>query len=311
MLRERYVKKWYLLNNLGRRNRVSSRNPVSTHKCPEILRGYKKCLFLSTLLIFISFHAPCYSADYGMSWTAFTQGGGSRGSENYKVTDGMGLAVGEVSSSERYRVESVLYLPAPEEEGPTATITLDPPGPVGPGKVKVALTTSEEVEGIPTLEFIPEGGSPIQVELSGSGTSFTGEIEITESTGIGLARFSYTAKSKESGKTSATITEGEYLEITTIEAASVMPVNNLFNPTEGEYTTIKYNLDKPTQATIKIYDLMGELVKTLVDEAKDPGSYEVNWDGKNKDEKEVASGVYILRIEAGGFTDTKKIIVIK
>lgn len=50
---------------------------------------------------------------------------------------------------------------------------------------------------------------------------------------------------------------------------------------------------------------------TLVDEARDPGAYEVDWHGKNKDGDQVASWVYILRIEAGGFTDTKKMIVIK
>lgn len=93
---------------------------------------------------------------------------------------------------------------------------------------------------------------------------------------------------------------------------SLIPVNNLFHPLKGECTAIKYSLENATHVRLKIYNLAGELINTLVDEDKPADiTHEIKWCGKNKDENFVASGVYILRIEAGGFTDTKKMVVIK
>ncbi|MBU1600054.1 hypothetical protein KKG61_08155, partial [bacterium] len=101
--------------------------------CKEIL---KRCLFLFPLLIFISFCASSYSADYGFSWTAFTQGGASRGSENFGLTDSIGSGVVGEPSSENYGAGSVLYsLVSGPGQGPTAKIILDPQAPVGLGPV--------------------------------------------------------------------------------------------------------------------------------------------------------------------------------
>ena len=275
--------------------------------CKEIL---KRCLFLFPLLIFISFCASSYSADYGFSWTAFTQGGASRGSENFGLTDSIGPGVVGETSSENYGAESVLYSLV-LEHGPTAKIILDLQAPVGLGTVNVTLITSEEVENVPILKFTPQGRSPIPVSLLGSDTTFTAQIEITHLTGDGLAKFSYSATSKDSEETGTVITEGEYFEIATVGNNSLIPLNNLFNPAKGEYTTIKFRLEESAHVRLKIYNLMGDLIKTILDEERDAGSHEIKWYGRNKDEKEVASGVYILRIEAGGFTEMKKIIVIK
>jgi len=262
------------------------------------------------LLFFAFFCASSYSADYGFSWTAFTQGGASRGSENFGLTDSIGSGVVGEPSSENYGAESALYSLV-LEQGPTAEIILDPPAPLGLGAVNVTLITSEKVEGIPSLEFTPQGRSPETVSLSGSDTTWTAQIKITHLTGDGLAQFSYSATSKETGQPGTVITEGEYFEIATVGSNSLIPLNNLFNPAKGEYTTIKFRLEKSTHVRLNIYNLMGDLIKTLVDEDRSAGSHEIKWYGRNKDEKEVASGVYILRIEAGGFTEMKKIIVVK
>jgi hypothetical protein len=78
---------------------------------------------------------------------------------------------------------------------------------------------------------------------------------------------------------------------------------NPFNPT----TTIKYAVPQPVKVSIKIYDILGRLVKTLVnDEFKDVGFYEVKFDGSN-----YASGVYFYRIEAGKFVQSKKMVIVK
>ncbi len=61
-----------------------------------------------------------------------------------------------------------------------------------------------------------------------------------------------------------------------------------------------------TKVTIKVYDILGKLVKELVNEYKEAGSYTVKFDGTN-----FASGVYFYRIEAGSLVDTKKMVLVK
>jgi hypothetical protein len=77
---------------------------------------------------------------------------------------------------------------------------------------------------------------------------------------------------------------------------------NPFNPV----TTIKYDIPQDNFVSVKIYDLLGREVKTLVNESKEPGFYEVLFDGSN-----LASGVYFCRIEAGDFADFRKMVLVK
>jgi hypothetical protein len=82
---------------------------------------------------------------------------------------------------------------------------------------------------------------------------------------------------------------------------------NPFNPS----TTIKYQIAEPTKVNIKIYSIDGQLVKTLVSDTKDAGYYQVVWNGTNSFGKQVASGMYIYRIDAGNFVSTKKLMLMK
>lgn len=77
---------------------------------------------------------------------------------------------------------------------------------------------------------------------------------------------------------------------------------NPFNPT----TTINYSVAKESNVSIKIYDLMGREVATLVNEMKEPGTYEVNFNALN-----LSSGIYFYRMSAGEFTSIKKMTVLK
>jgi len=86
---------------------------------------------------------------------------------------------------------------------------------------------------------------------------------------------------------------------------------NPFNPE----TRIKYTVDSrqthPIPTTLKIYNILGQLVKTLVDEAQEPGSYEVIWDGKDEEGNEVASGIYFHQLKTEEFSQTKKMVLIR
>lgn len=78
---------------------------------------------------------------------------------------------------------------------------------------------------------------------------------------------------------------------------------NPFNP----ITTIKYDLPKDANVKIKIYDLLGREVQSLVqNELKKAGSYQIEWNAGN-----FASGVYFYRIEAGDFVQSRKMILLK
>jgi tetratricopeptide (TPR) repeat protein len=77
---------------------------------------------------------------------------------------------------------------------------------------------------------------------------------------------------------------------------------NPFNPT----TTIKYDLPIETRVTLKLYDLLGREVRTLVDRQMPAGFHQATVDGSA-----LASGVYLYRIDAGSFTHVRKLVLLK
>jgi FlgD Ig-like domain len=84
-------------------------------------------------------------------------------------------------------------------------------------------------------------------------------------------------------------------------------VPNPFNPS----TTIHYQIGESGRATLRIYDVSGALVRTLVDRSHNPGEYDAHWDGRNSAGKSVSSGVYFYRLETNGFTGTKRMVLLK
>lgn len=92
----------------------------------------------------------------------------------------------------------------------------------------------------------------------------------------------------------------------------IIPRNNFFNPAKGEKTTIFYDIPEDCGVTIRVYNLVGELVRVLVDEYKSAGQgYSIDWKGDNSQGISVASGVYYIHINAGSFKTTVKALVIK
>ena len=82
---------------------------------------------------------------------------------------------------------------------------------------------------------------------------------------------------------------------------------NPFNP----ITTITYDIPEGTIINLTIYDVMGRVVKTLVNEWNEPGRKAVTWNGKDEIGIPSTSGVYIYRINTGGFNEVKKLILLK
>jgi photosystem II stability/assembly factor-like uncharacterized protein len=77
---------------------------------------------------------------------------------------------------------------------------------------------------------------------------------------------------------------------------------NPFNPS----TTIKFSIPTSEFVTLKVYDVLGNEVATLVNEEKPAGSYEINFDASN-----LSSGIYLYTVQAGSYTQTKKLILLR
>jgi hypothetical protein len=82
---------------------------------------------------------------------------------------------------------------------------------------------------------------------------------------------------------------------------------NPFNPS----TTVKFQIPQTSDVTIKIYDMLGQEVRTLFAGEVLRGTYSVDWDGKNDAGQQMSSGSYIYRMVAGEFMQAKKMILIK
>jgi flagellar hook assembly protein FlgD len=87
---------------------------------------------------------------------------------------------------------------------------------------------------------------------------------------------------------------------------------NPFNPT----TNIEYQLPVVSTVTVKLYDVTGREIRTLVNQEQKPGFYKVAWDGTSAGGEAVSSGIYFYRIDAVGtgqqsFSSIKKMMLLK
>ena len=82
---------------------------------------------------------------------------------------------------------------------------------------------------------------------------------------------------------------------------------NPFNP----ITTIPYMVEKEGHISLMIFNVLGQVVKTLVDENKVPDRYTVEWDGTNEQGLRVASGVYFFRLQQGSFAKTRRMLLMR
>lgn len=76
-------------------------------------------------------------------------------------------------------------------------------------------------------------------------------------------------------------------------------------------TLIQFVLPEEEQVTLTIYDTRGKMVRQLFDGTGRTGLNTIHWDGKNANGQDLASGVYLYRLEAGNFVETKKMVFLK
>lgn len=97
------------------------------------------------------------------------------------------------------------------------------------------------------------------------------------------------------------------LQSTPSEFALLQNFPNPFNPE----TTIHYNLATSSDVTLQIYNVVGQVVRTLVSEPQSAGRYQVRWNGTDDRGVPVSSGIYFYSVRAGKFQDVRKLMLLK
>ena len=82
---------------------------------------------------------------------------------------------------------------------------------------------------------------------------------------------------------------------------------NRFNPV----TTLQYDLPEDAMVNITIYDMMGRIVKTVVNSSQTAGYKSIKWNATNDRNEPVSAGLYLYTIQAGEFRQTKKMVLLK
>ena len=80
------------------------------------------------------------------------------------------------------------------------------------------------------------------------------------------------------------------------------PFPNPFNPT----TSISFSIPEQSQTSLKVYDIKGNLISTLLNQTMNVGHHQIEWNGEN-----LSSGPYFIRINSGEFSDVKKVVLVK
>jgi len=108
---------------------------------------------------------------------------------------------------------------------------------------------------------------------------------------------------------------GAYEYISSEITNNQLPVNNYRltnypNPFNPE-TTINYSLKENSKVSLKIYNIKGQKIKTLIDKSISAGNHTVVWDGKDENNQPVGSGIYFYKLKSGNYQQIKKMMMLK
>lgn len=167
-------------------------------------------------------------------------------------------------------------------------------------QIRVTVTgTTSKVGG----ELVDAGGNVVTAINSTSSNPFT---LTAPSSGTYTVNAGFKNPSKKWGTTSAVINitgiDEKLIGLSPKNFALYSNYPNPFNPS----TKIRYAISQTTFTSLKVYSILGQEVATLINEEKTPGVYEVNFDATN-----LSTGTYIYRLQAGNYTEIKKMILLR
>jgi hypothetical protein len=160
------------------------------------------------------------------------------------------------------------------------------------------------------LQNVPQNGLDIGLAVLGGGACIVGEgellrVSLAEDYDLSGIELVLRSTANEAVEFEFAVTTGIPEIPTVYDMSANYP--NPFNP----MTKIRYDLPEPQLVRLVVYAVDGRRIATLVNEAMPAGSHEVTWQGRSDQGELVASGIYFFRIEAGPFSKTGKMTLLK
>jgi hypothetical protein len=196
-----------------------------------------------------------------------------------------------------------------------------------PAAVELSYFTATANEQGIMLNWATQSEKNTERWIIGRSQSFSGPyVGIKEIVGQGTSNapheYSYLDGTVEPNKNYCyrltEISGGIEVSVYTISANSLnIPVSFAFklsspqpNPSRGQ-AKISYQIADRSEVKLKVYNITGQLVRTLVNEVKSAGSYAVTWDGRNEKGQTMSNGIYFINLESGSLKATRKMTVIR
>jgi photosystem II stability/assembly factor-like uncharacterized protein len=245
-----------------------------------------------------------YTTNGGTNWTKATSGVTTNLSDVKYITPAAVIAVGDTSSTSGTIILSL-------DGGKTWTQPSTQVPKYSLNAITIKSLTEAFISG-----FIPKvvKGTLIKLSLTGGTVSLT---DLTDTTLF------------ETNLVAITSTPGGDIFIAAVNSAIVysskilngvkIPIDGLkgyalnqnypnpFNPS----TTIEFTIPKSANVNVKIYDILGKEVKSLINDKFDMGTHKIAWDGKNNFGSSVATGIYYYKINSNDFVSVKKMMYLK
>ena len=170
-------------------------------------------------------------------------------------------------------------------------------------EVLVTLSGNDVSSDSTNFSLIQTGQSLFRLDGFAGGDS-AAVVAFIQENNVGTPTVSVSGTISGDGTTSVSNTEDEIIP-SHFELAQNFP--NPFNPE----TTIRYLLPGASHVKLAIYNLRGQRIVTLVDREQQPGTYSVQWDGRNEASQDVASGVYLYQLQTKEFISVQKLVLIR
>ena len=159
-----------------------------------------------------------------------------------------------------------------------------------PGRVDLGAV---KVDG----QGVSGGGKLVELIFRTDGAASSGDFRVSEGVLIGL------------DGTIDRLTNVDFARLLSLPGEYKLDQNvpNPFNPA----TVIGYRIPEAGPVRLAIYNLLGQEVRVLVDHYMEAGSFTAHWDGKDEMDRQVSSGIYLYRIQAGGFLASRRMMFLK
>ncbi|MFC1729552.1 FlgD immunoglobulin-like domain containing protein [candidate division KSB1 bacterium] len=195
-----------------------------------------------------------------------------------------------------------------------------PPGPISSDPSRFMISFGPFGTDTGELFTTPRGSEPLTLFYPGDSALFTyaiigGEGDSTVSAGLGATDPQAFVDLGVNAVTAQEMFDNGDLNPPEIVGPPPLPselklLQNYPNPFNPE-TIIEFELPMASDVTVKVYNVLGQLVKTLAAQQMPAGDHTITWNGTNDSGLQVSSGVYIYRLQAGEFISVKKMALIR